>query len=296
MRLNPIMAAVVAVLIPCLPAAASGTSSVTELRATRAGNTLTVEGAATFFDASTATVAVDPAGDTTRPGIGTDVTAAKIRRDVGLDELAFSLNIADELPGVFTLPEVVHYHWHITVTHGTRKQQFLIQAMRSGQKGRVTPNSDPMFRVVGCVTQATGSVLCDGTVATVRGTMAAGVVEWHVPIAAIGALPGAIIQQGPGGVLVQPGASGYAYVSGETSTFDNVTTSPYVVGPSVVVGLRRSGTPFDDAQQTHVAVVGPDGTFTSKLPVKPPGEYLITARACQGDRAACGAAELPVTF
>lgn len=301
LRTAPVLRSALAVLLlagVALPAGATGpTSTVAELGADIVGTTVTVDGVADLVDASAAEVGTDPAGDTTRAGIGADVTAATIRKDDGSDALVFGLTIADELAATFTLPEVVHYHWYLTVTNGTRSRHYLLRAMRSGQSGRVVPNVNPMFRVFACSVQTSGNVLCgDGTVAVVPGVMESGRVEWHVPLTAIGAFPGAVVTEGPGGVLVQPGASGFAYVSGATTTFDTLATTAYVVGPAVAVGIRRALVTGVPAPLVHAAALGPDGSFVAKL--RSPtirGDYVVVARACHGAIERCGVAEVPLT-
>jgi hypothetical protein len=291
MRTRALAAVAALVGVLTMPAGASPTSSIDRVSASLSGNTLTAEGAATFSEA--VPVWTDAAGDARRAGIGSDVTSATIGRVAAEDALAFTLAIADPLPEVFTVPELVHYHWYIAVTNGTRTQHYLLQAMRTGQQGRTVPNVNTLIRVVACVQQQTGSVLCDGTIRHVPGTMADGKVEWRVPVGVIGAYPGAVVAEGPNGVLVQPGASGFAYVSGDNTTLDTLKTGTYVVGPSVALSVRRAGT--TGVTPTYAASLGPDGSFVGKLPApRASGDYILSARACWGDAVACGVQDIPL--
>lgn len=254
-------------------------STVDALSVTRDGGTLTVQGAATFGDASAAVVGVDPATDAAYKGIGGELESAEIRHDE--ETLVFRLAIADPLPQVFTLPEFTHYHWQIVVTDEEGSTPYLLQAMRTGQYDRIVPWIDPLFRVNACTALASGSPSCFSHLAYVDGSMADGVVEWRVPRRVIGVQQGDTIAPGPNAIEVEGGASGAAY---GTPLIDTMTPESYVVGPAVHVRARyASGI---TAAVRH-ASVGPDGTFVVKLPAVA-GTATVTATACRGLATACG--------
>jgi hypothetical protein len=298
------LAALVAVLLLGGTARADvPASSLSDVQVSRSGNTLTVTGTASIADASTSVLGTDATGDaaydasvTKIPltGLGLDITSAKVERKRSADELWFSLGIADPMTGVFTLPEVTHYHWLIRVTNGSTSVYYLLQAMRSGQYDRqIFPSADPLFRVNACGSLASGAPSCFNQLALVQGQMANGVVQWKVPVGIIGAFSGALIQSTA--VYSTLGASGASYFSGPG--VDTLAVAPYVMGPAVAVDVR-------DAQDTETAPtypssasLGPDGSFVAKLAAPTqPGDYIVSVRACDGDTRGCAVTEVPYTI
>lgn len=274
--------ALVGVLFATLTTIAAGAppSEVADLTVTRSGNTLTVTGAATFGNASSVQVGTDPAADVAYAGIGADITGVHIAR-VG-PNLRFRLDIADPMPEVFTLPEFTHYHWSITVTNGEQLTHYLLQAMRSGQYDRTIPGVDPLFRVNSCGSLSSGAPSCFNHKAFVDGVMANGAVEWVVPLDTIGAREGSVIADGPNAIEIEGGASGAVY---GTPSLDRATTTPYVVGPAVLVSIVGTSSTVT----TEVASLGPDGTFVAKLAMPSFGSgYSVRAVACHGLASACG--------
>jgi hypothetical protein len=272
-------------------------STIDSLEVSRSGNTITAAGVATIGNASDTTVGTDVTGDAKTAssfgvpevpltGLGMDLTSAKIKHDAVGNKLIFTLGIADPIEQTFTLPEAIAYHWLIKVTNGDTSIYYQLQAMRSGQYENTLPNPNPRFLVNSCGSLASGTPNCFEVAGYVEGVMANGIVQWNVPVALIGAFDGATIEQsGPGQVRSIFSASGAAYFGGHG---DQIETVPYVVGPSVHVGIRKAtADPLLTPYQT-LAAVGADGSFVGKIAVpKTPGSYVVSVRACHGDSRGC---------
>lgn len=293
---RPLLLLVLPVLLASPASADVPASSIDALTVTRSGNTITAEGLATIGNASDAEVGTDVTGDpkinsTIVPpvpltGLGMDLTSAKIRHDVVGDKLVFTLSIADPMDQTFTLPELVAYHWLIKVTNGGSSIFYLLQSMRSGQYDRAVPNPEPLFRVNSCGTLASGAPNCFQTAAFVPGVMANGIVQWQVPVSLIGAFDGAMIEQGEAnGVYSVINASGAAFSKGYG---DLMEASPYVVGPAVHVGIRKTTQDPTTMKYDTLAALGPDGSFVGKITTpKTAGSYVVSVRACHGDSRGC---------
>lgn len=244
------------------------------------------------FPATTPTASwADGVGDAKQGGIGADASRATLAR-AGSD-IVFGLEIADALADpVFTLPEVVHYHWRITVTAAGKTTPFMVQAMRSGQYNRPTPSPTPLLRVLSCGSLASGDPSCFTHLAEVPGTMAAGRIEWRVPAAVIGATSGARLGTFGAGLIVQPGASSATYSSGSLSTLDEVAVAPWFAGPQLAAVLVPEGADPDETQLQPISAAA-DGSFTTSLSTIGvfPGQYDVLIRACDG--ALCDQVRLP---
>jgi hypothetical protein len=272
-------------------------STIDSLSVSRSGNTITADGIATIGNASDATVGTDVTGDAktqssfgapevSLSGLGMDLTSAKIKHDTVGNRLIFTLGVADPIDQTFTLPEVIAYHWLIKVTNGDTSIYYQLQAMRSGQYERTLPSADPRFLVNSCGSLASGTPNCFEMAGYVEGAMANGIVQWNVPVALIGAFDGATIEQsGEGQVRSLFSASGAAYFGGHG---DSIETVPYVVGPAVHVGIRKSTQDPLLTKYETLAAVGPDGSFVGKIAApKTPGSYVVSVRACDGDSRGC---------
>jgi hypothetical protein len=219
-----------------------------------------------------------------------DLTSARIRHSGGNGVLTFTLAVADPIDQTFTAPEAIAYHWLIKVTNGSSEIFYQLQAMRSGQYERTLPSADPLFRVNSCGALASGTPNCFEVAGIVDGSMSGGLVQWHVPVALIGAFDGALIQQSASGsVRSLFSASGAAYVGGGG---DFVETTPYVVAPSVHVAVHRAN--LQPAFRDRAAL-GADGTFVGKVRTPSlPGSYVVSVRACHGDIRGCAVRSTPI--
>jgi hypothetical protein len=288
------------------PAAAEvPASTIDSLAASVSGNTITAEGVATLADASDAVVGTDVTGDARLnpaagdpvplTGLGMDLTSARIRHNAASNQLLFTLGIADPMDQTFTIPELVGYHWLIKVTNGASSIYYQLQAMRSGQYERTVPSADPLFRVNSCGSLASGNPSCFEVAGHVEGVMAGGIVQWNVPVALIGAFDGATIEQSASGQVRSIfSTSGAAYVGGHGDTIETV---PYVVGPAVHLGIRKSTQDPSLTLYPTQAALGPDGSFVGKIATpKTPGTYVVSVRACHGHTEGCavGHAEVVV--
>ncbi|MGH2691054.1 MAG: hypothetical protein ACRDHM_00940 [Actinomycetota bacterium] len=271
-------------------------STIDSLALTRSGNTITADGIATMGNASDATVGTDVTGDAriyplvgdpiSLTGLGMDLTSARIKHDSAGNRLLFTLGIADPIDQTFTVPELVAYHWLIKVTNGDTSIYYQLQAMRSGQYERTLPSAEPRFLVNSCGSLASGTPNCFELAGYVDGVMANGIVQWNVPVALIGAFDGATIEQSaPGQVRSLFSASGAAYFG---THGDSIETIPYVVGPAVHIGMRKSTQDPSLVLYQTPAALGPDGSFVGKIAVPmTPGTWVVSARACHGDSRGC---------
>ena len=286
------------------PAAAEGPlSSIDSLDVSVSGNTITAEGVATIADASDAIVGTDATGDArlnpivgdpvSLAGLGMDLTTAGIRHDAAGNRLLFTLGIADPIEQTFTIPELVGYHWLIKVTNGDTSIYYQLQAMRSGQYERTLPSADPLFRVNSCGSLASGNPSCFEVAGHVEGVMSDGIVQWNIPVALIGAYDGATIEQSASDQVRSIfSASGAAYVGGHGDTIETV---PYVVAPSVHMGIRKTTQDPSLTLYPTLAALGPDGSFVGKLTTpKTPGTYVVSARACNGHAGGCATRDVQV--
>ncbi|MGH2710186.1 MAG: hypothetical protein ACRDH9_03155 [Actinomycetota bacterium] len=293
-----------AVLLIAAPASADPASTVDSLAVSRSGNTITAEGVATIGDASDAVVGTDATGDAktassfgvpsqSLAGLGMDLTSAKIKNNGSANTLTFTLGIHDPIQETFTLPEVIAYHWLIKVTNGDTSIYYQLQAMRSGQYENTLPNPGPRFLVNSCGSLASGTPNCFELAGYVDGVMANGIVLWIVPVALIGAFDGATIEQSAAGQVRSIfSASGAAYVGNHG---DQIETVPYVVGPAVHVGIRKSAQGPELTKYETLAALGPDGSYVGKIAVpKTAGSYIVSVRACNGIITACATREAPL--
>ena len=302
LRVSLLLAAIFASV--AAPAAAEvPASSMDSLAVSVSGNTITAEGIATIADASDVIVGTDATGDAqlnpaagdpvSLAGLGMDLTTARIRHDATGNRLLFTLGIADPIEQTFTIPELVGYHWLIKVTNGDTSIYYQLQAMRSGQYERTLPSADPLFRVNSCGSLASGNPNCFEVAGHVEGVMSDGIVQWNIPVALIGAYDGATIEQSAGGQVRSIfSASGAAYVGGHGDTIETV---PYVVAPSVHMGIRKATQDPSLTLYSTLAALGPDGSFVGKLATpKTPGTYVVSARACNGHVGGCATRDVQV--
>jgi hypothetical protein len=225
-------------------------------------------------------------------GLGLDISSAKIERKPSDHQLWFTLGIADPMAGVFTLPEVTHYHWLIKVTNDSESVYYLLQAMRTGQYDRpVFPSADPLFRVNACAKLATGAPNCFDHLAFVKGKMADGIVQWQVPTGIISAFRGAVIESTA--VYSTIGFDGATYFTGPPT--DSIDVAPYVVGPSVAIAITDTLDPGAVPVFDTTAALGDDGSFVGKLTSPGPGDYVVSVRACNGDSRGCATTDVPFT-
>lgn len=263
-------------------------STVDSISAVLGPDGVAVSGHATFVDVPV-TIGQDPSGDASPAPIGDDLTSATISRpDAFGDLLTFRLDIANPPPTVDGIPEFLTYAWMFAIrSPGGEPKVFDLQAYRTSQWD-APGGVDPVFVLYRCPKPWTCS-----KIGTLGGAMAGGVVEWNVPLAAIGALPGSVI--GPSIVQANVSVSGLA----ELVVLDQgpANTKDYTVpAASVRLGIAPAGTAPQDVPLTVHGTPAEDGTFTGEVPAPAtPGAYTVVARACYGP-ASCGLGATSITL
>lgn len=265
----------------------SPVSTVDSVSAVPGPGGVAVTGQATLVDVPVV-VGKDKSGGASPVPIGDDLTSATISRPHAFgDTLTFSVGIANPPPSLDGIPELITYAWAFLIwSPGDGLKTFDLQAYRSSQWH--TPDStEPVFMLYRGFGPADGD-----EIGPVSGSMAGGVVEWHVPISAIGAQPGSVIVRS----LLQ---ANITFAGAECCTLDSIdplTTKPYTVpGPSVRLGIAPAGTAPEDVPLTVDAALAADGTFTGALPAPTtPGAYTVVTQACYGTTS-CGQGATSIT-
>lgn len=258
------------------PASPGGGTHVDSVSATVGSSTLAVSGTATFVD-TPGVVATDASGDAVPAMLGTDLTSGTISRDPATNNLVFSVGIADEVPGAFGVPEVMHYGWAFGVGEDGSGGYWLLQAVRTAQA--VQAGADPMFRLM----QFRADGTCCDPRAALTGTMALGKVTWTVAMSRISATTGTLLTPHPARpVQVQIGASAQQWLnSGQPDQMFYEDTYA-IPGITVQLGVAPAGTPLDQVNLTvNANVTQSTGAFSGAVP-KPasPGSYVVVAKAC----------------
>ena len=280
-------ALVIGAMLSLSPAQADpGTATHVDSLSATVGAAVSVSGTATFVDVPVE-VFTDP--DAARvPTVGASVTSATFSRPIGTSAANSVLNvkfaIADHsaalpngtFPGmVFLLP---------LMADGTNDGYFLMAGAAGGQE----PGTDPKWSVM--QNQADGFA----RTATVQGSMGGGKLEWKVPVTAIGAKTGAVIEQAAGanstgGPTAPSQVSwglhelGYCCTTADWIEQYSLQQEYVVPGAVVNVGIAPAGTnPAGVAlTKTVVPTNWTTGAFATSLP-KPAvaGNYIVVAEAC----------------
>lgn len=256
------------------------------------GADVSVTGTAVFVDALVQ-VAEDPTGDASPGGLGTDLTKATISRpNAAKNELHFTMEIADEIPQAFALPEVIHYSFFFAVGPDAASQWLLMglrtsQAQAPGSTGPVL--SLHQFRANGTCCDPRGMV---------TGSMSGGKILWVLPMSMIQAKTGTLIEPHPArAIQIQIGASGQQRLNSNQPDQMFSETTYTVPGPSVELGIAPAETPESEVPLSVTATVNAgSGAFSGKL-TRPTesGSYIVVAKACYGS-GNCGIKSTTITI
>lgn len=276
--------AVVAVVLAVAPVGAAPTVAITAMSANVTTTAVTVAGKAVFSGDSTV-VGTDSAGDATQKNAGADVTEASIQLAPNGRDLIFTLKIADQLPApAFMAPSVI-YNWGVSV-NGT-DSGFFLHSGRAGLSG-IDPATEPVFDLL--QNGASGFT----RVASLSGKMGDGIVQWTLPLAQIGAAPGATISTSAIRAGSHAGVTG-TYVYYNNFGGDAIALNDFVVPGTVSLGIAPSTTPADQIVTTTAAVIKANGTFSGTLPLPAEaGTYTVVAKAC-ADAATCTVSSSTIT-
>lgn len=270
-RLRVAVAAAALLVLPATASSADVAAEVSSLTASATATGVQVAGKASFAG-DAVTLGEDPAGDATQKGIGADITKASVELAPGGRALVFTFDIGDQPPAPVSAGVTINYNWGLVID-GSDTGLFL-SAGRAGLDG-INPTTDPFFNL-----SQNGP---DGFthVASLQGKMADGVVQWTVPLSALGAKPGSVIgsygEVAPGSHAGIPGVITYYNNFGG----DAITVDDYTVPGSVMLGIAPAGTPVDQIAATTPASLRSTGSFTGTLPVPAsPGTYTVVAVGC----------------
>jgi hypothetical protein len=268
-----------------------GGTHVESITATAGATSIALTGTATFVD--TAVVfAEDAAGDTSLKGLGTDLVKATIARpNPAKSELEFSIDIADEAQGIFTIPEVIHYSYFFAVGPDAASQ-WLLMGQRTSQ-GQSTGSTEPVLNLH----QFNADGTCCASKGALAGSMSGGKVRWVLPMSRIQAKAGSVLEPHPSrAIQIQIGASG-SQRRNDNQPDQMYSETTYVVpGATVQLGIAPAGTP--EAQvplSVNAGVTAATGAFSGQLPMPATaGTYVVVAKACYGD-GNCGIKSTTIT-
>ncbi len=268
------------------PGAATHVDSVT---ATAGSSTIAVSGTATFVDVPV-TVGEDGSGDAAVPGIGADLTTAKIERPVGTNQLKFTLGIADQPPAAFGVPNIV-YNWGVSADG----EDLGLTLGASRIWGGTAPSPNPTFKLLSLADQMFSEV------ANLSGVMAGGIVQWTASLSQVKAVNGGILSVGAQGIEATAGVGGTVFFNGGLGGDTGFAEDYTVPFASVKLGIATAGTPAEEVPLT-VALSGATnpnpttGAFSGALP-KPlagSGTHIVVAQACYSPTV-CGTASTTIT-
>lgn len=274
---------------------------VDELAAVVDGDTIRVTGLATFVDVP-AVIGEDVTGDAVPDGgelaFGHDLTTATIGRPDPFGEtLTFTLTVANQSSTVSGVPEAVLYRWPVQVD--SAEPIFTLEAFADSLGGCPdNPGIGPCFRVMH-YTGMISAVRTGDLLAEVPGAMAAGVVQWQVPMSVFNVQPGsAITPAGVAEVVLGVGGPGMSFPHPVTVALDRVSVQQQyqIPAPAVRVGIAPIGTPEADMMLTAAAALEDDGAFSAEVAAPgSPGDYMVVTEACYGT-ATCARAATTVTL
>lgn len=297
-RLNVLvpLTALALVVAAAAPAGAAEQTSVNGLSATASGTAVSVQGSATLGGQDPIVVGEDPPGDNaggaaTAP-FGLDFTGFSISQpDPTKGNLLFTIGLAELTGG--GIPEGIQYNWDIMVDGGADfgGSNWSLKTMRS--RAITTGNLDPDAAIFDCQpNEQTGGFTCSQVqTIPVEYDSSASEIRMTVPVAAIGAQPGSMIEawgRATNPLWIGPSAGGQLTF---TNVFDTGSHDPYVVPRATVrLGIAPAGQPID---HTVNGTLAPDGSFSGELTAPGPGTYDVGAQVCFGSN--CDTASTPVT-
>lgn len=282
-------------LVTSTAGAAATPTQVTALTASVSGTQVSASGKVTFGGVDPIVIGEDPAGDPATSAAGLDLRSLSIGQPDGTrGELVFTIKLGGMATG--GIPELFQFNWDISVNGGAANggAEWSIKTMR--QYAAQTGGTDPDAAVYSCVPNpTTGGFSCSrSTTIPVVYDQAAAEIRMTVPLAAINASPGALIEAwARNGQPVWVRTSAAGQLTGFV-TADDMTHDPYTIPPkSVRLGLAPAGTPEGDVTFGPMIQLSNNGSFTGSIAAPGSGSYDLWARGCIAEN--CHATSTPVT-
>lgn len=280
-------------LITSTAGAAPTPTQITALSASVSGTQITASGKVTLGGVDPAVIGEDPAGDPASSAAGLDLRSLSIGQPDGTKgELLFTIKLGGMATG--GIPELFQFNWDITVNGGAANggAEWSLKTMR--QSVVATGGTNPDAAVYACVPSQTGFSCSRSTAVPVVYDQAAAEIRMTVPLAAINAAPGAVIEAwARNGEPVWVRTSAAGQLTGGL-TADDMTHDPYTVPPkSVRLGLAPTGTAEGDVTFGPTIQLAGNGNFTGSVAAPGPGSYDLWAKGCIADN--CHAISTPVS-
>lgn len=286
-------ASLVLVALTATSGGAATQTQITSLTATVSGTEVNASGKVSFGSSDPVVIGEDPAENAAFSAIGLDLRSLSIGQPDGMKgELEFTIKLGGMATG--GIPELFQYNWDVTVNGGAANggAEWSLKTMR--QSVANTGGTDPDAAVYACVPSATGFSCSRSTAVPVVYDQASAEIRMTVPLSAINATPGSVIEAWPrNGEPVWVRTSAAGLLTGFV-TADDMTHDPYTVpAKNVRLGLAAAGTPEADVTFGPAIQVSSNGSFAGSLTSPGPGTYDLWGRACIADN--CHAVSTPVT-
>lgn len=273
--------------VAAAPADGDPTVSIDALEAQVDAETVDVSGAVSWSGA--VPVLSDPEGDAAVPGIGTDMIAGTITKELGSTTMTFDIEVADAMPEIHAPPETIQFGMPLEIGDSVVD----LQAWRTAQYQNPR-STDPVFSVNTCSPDPdTGQNTC--TTTDVDGEFADGHVTWFVPQSLLTAGPGDQIFI-TGSAWADIGASGLVWYTGGPFAMDLMSAIDVFHMPGEVdLSLVDDG---GDSVASAATTVDPDGAFARTLDTSglASGDYTLVATTCYGGIGQCVSESRPVTI
>jgi len=283
----------VLMLVASAAGAAPTPTQVTTLTGSVSGTQVTASGKVAFGGVDPAIIGEDPAGDPASSAAGLDLLSLSIGQPDGTKgELVFTIKLGGMATG--GIPELFQFNWDISVNGGAASggAEWSIKTMR--QSVVATSGLDPDAAIYACLPSETGFSCSRSMAVPVVYDQATAEIRMTIPLAAINASPGAVIEAwARNGQPVWVRTSAAGQVTGG-ATADDMTHDPYTVPPkSVRLGLAPAGTAEGDVTFGPTVQLATNGNFTGSVAASGPGSYDLWARGCIADN--CHATSTPVS-
>jgi hypothetical protein len=270
---------------------APAATSIAISSAGRNGSTVDVAGTLTLgADALVPiTVADDPSGDSSIPGIGLDLGKVTVTLDLAGNKLVYTVNIFDMLPvAQLQGPPGFGYFAPIMVD-GADASLWLAQGNAGG-------NFPPATAKFWTLCHQAGGYVCDSPI---TGTIGNGALTWNLPFGKAAISPGSTVEVGTG--VLCPGlcTGEWAVVLGNDGPGDDTTLSGYRVPGGVQVGIAALDVPDDQIELEPVSVNKATGAWSGSVAApSAPGTYRVVATSCWGllDAPTCATSSTTLTM
>lgn len=287
-------ASLVLVALTATSGGAATQTQITSLTATVLGTDVNASGKVSFGSSDPVIIGEDPpAADPATAALGLDLRSLSIGQPDGMKgELAFTIKLGGMATG--GIPELFQYNWDITVNGGAANggAEWSIKTMRQSVVN--TGGTDPDAAIYACLPSATGFSCSRSAEIPVVYDQATAEIRMTVPLSAINATPGSVIEAWPrNGEPVWVRTSAAGQLTGFV-TADDMTHDPYnVPAKSVRLGLAPAGAPEGDVTFGPTVQLANNGSFSGSVSATGPGTYDLWARGCIADN--CHAISTPVT-